>query len=276
MPSTCDEFLDEWNLHQPELVAETGQAQVWKVSSKHGPAALKLYRTQDRGNEAPGSALLNAWRDRGAVRIFNEERNAVLMEWLDGPSLGDIARSGRPDDATRILAETAARLHGKPTIRDQGLRPLDQVFTPLFTCAFAPTCPALLRNDMLSAMDMGRHLLNSQPAPVPLHGDLHPDNIIMTDAGPRVFDAKGYVGDPTFELANALRHPKGMPDLVRDPQQIETCLSLYSKALRVPKERLAQWAAVKCALSIYWRSDGAIKNDPEADLLSLLLRQSGQ
>ncbi|NOD77287.1 MULTISPECIES: aminoglycoside phosphotransferase family protein [unclassified Ruegeria] len=276
MQSTCDEFLDEWNLRQPELVAETGQVRVWKVLSKHGPAALKLYRTQDRGNEAPGSALLNAWRDRGAVRIFNEERNAVLMEWLDGPSLGDIARSGRPDDATRILAETATRLHGKPTARVQGLRPLGQVFTPLFNCAFAPTCPAFLRNDMLSAMAMGRYLLNSQPATVPLHGDLHPDNIIMTDAGPRVFDAKGYVGDPTFELANALRHPKGMPDLVRDPQQIETCLSLYSKALRVPKEQLAQWAAVKCALSIYWRSDGAIDNDPEADLLSLLLRQSGQ
>ncbi|NOD63018.1 MULTISPECIES: aminoglycoside phosphotransferase family protein [unclassified Ruegeria] len=276
MPSTCDEFLDEWNLQQPELVAETGQAQVWKVLSKHGPAALKLYRRPDRGNEAPGSALLNAWRDRGAVRIFNEERSAVLMEWLDGPSLGDIARSGRPDDTTRILAETAARLHGKASVRVQGLRPLDQVFTPLFNCAFAPTCPTLLRNDVLSAMAMGRHLLKSQLTPVPLHGDLHPDNIIMTDAGPRVFDAKGYIGDPAFELANALRHPKGMRDLVRDPRQIETCLSLYSKALKVPKKRLAQWAAAKCALSIYWRSDGAIDNDPEADLLNLLLYLSDQ
>ncbi|WP_171115456.1 aminoglycoside phosphotransferase family protein [Ruegeria sp. HKCCA5463] len=276
MQGTFKEFLDRWELHQPELVAETAQARVWKVRSEHGPAALKLYRGPDRGNEEPGTALLKAWHDRGAVRVLNEERNAVLMEWLEGPSLGDIARAGRPEDSVAILAETAARLHGKATADVDGLKPLNQVVAPLFGCTFAPACPTLLRKDVLSATNLGQHLLISQPMPVPLHGDLHPDNIILTHNGPRVFDAKGYAGDPAFELANALRHPKGMTELVRDPRQIETCLSLYSEAMNVSEKRLAQWAAVKCALSICWRSEGAIENDPEADLLRLFLDVADQ
>ncbi|WP_298847673.1 aminoglycoside phosphotransferase family protein [uncultured Ruegeria sp.] len=276
MQSTVDEFLGRWELHQPELAAETGQARVWKVLSKHGPAALKIYRRQDRGNEAPGTALLAAWHDRGAVRILNEEKNAVLMEWLDGPSLGDIARAGRPEDAIRTLAETASRLHSEITPPIVGLKPLERDFAPLFDCTFGPTCPSTLYHDMTSAIALAKHLLNGQSTSAPLHGDLHPDNIILTTKGPRVFDAKGYVGDPAFELANAVRHPKGMPELVRQPTQIENCLSLYSKVMKVPKQRLAQWAAAKCALSIFWRSEGAIENDPETDLLSRLLKEAGQ
>ncbi|WP_425078429.1 aminoglycoside phosphotransferase family protein [Ruegeria denitrificans] len=276
MQGTFKEFLDRWDLLLPEPVAETGHAKVWKVLSKHGPAALKVYRRQDRGNEALGAALLDTWRDRGAVAILIEARNAVLMEWLDGPFLGDIARSGRHDDAVTILAKTASRLHRGTVTRLVGLKPLDRVFAPLFDCTFAPTCPPLFRKDMLSAIALGKQLLDSQPTQVPLHGDLHPDNIIMTTSGPRVIDAKGFIGDPAFELSNALRHPKGMPDLVRKPLQIETCLSRYSKAMNVPQQRLAQWAAVKCALSICWQSGGAIENDPEAGLLRLFLDAAGQ
>ncbi len=112
--------------------------------------------------------------------------------------------------------------------------------------------------------------------PVPLHGDLHPDNSVLTHNGPRVFDAKGYTGDPAFEPANALPPPKGMTDTMRDPRQIETCLSLCSEATNVSDKRQAQWAAVKCALSICWRSGGAIENDPEAGLLHLFLDAAGQ
>ncbi|WP_348539712.1 aminoglycoside phosphotransferase family protein [Ruegeria sp. HKCCSP346] len=123
---------------------------------------------------------------------------------------------------------------------------------------------------------ISRNWLPRQPTPVPLHGDLHPGNIVLTHNGPRVFDAKGYASDPAFELANALRHPKGMTDLVRNPRQIETCLSLYSEAMKVSEKRLAQWAAAKCALSICWRSGGTIENDPEAVLLRLFLDATDQ
>ena len=270
------EFLDRWQLTQPEQVADTGHAHVWKVQSPDGAAALKLYRREDRGNEGPGTRLLQAWQDRGAVRVLQDAGKAVLMEWASGPSLGDIARAGDPDRAVGTLAEVAHRLHQDPVAPVKGLKDLDTVFAPLTDLRFAADCPRAFQVAMIRAAALARDLLQDPPAPVPLHGDLHPDNVILTQAGPRVIDAKGYLGDPAFELANALRHPKGMPDLVRQPQQVDTCLTRYSDALNVARNRLAKWAAAKCALSIFWRSGPAIARDPEVDLLSLLLRAADQ
>ncbi|WP_170414167.1 aminoglycoside phosphotransferase family protein [Ruegeria atlantica] len=277
MQNALNEFLTRWELQDPQPVAETGHAQVWRVRTlDNSSAALKIYRRQHRGNETNGPRLMRLWHDRGVALILAEAQNAVLAGWLDGPSLGEIARSGRPGEAVRSLAAAAGRLHDLPTVIATGLKPLHEVFAPIFDCQFSDDCPTRLRDDMVHAISIGRHLLDTQETIVPLHGDLHHDNVIATPAGLRVFDAKGYIGDPAFELANALRHPKGMPEWVRRPQQIAFGLKLYANAMHVAETRLAKWAAAKCALSIFWRADGCVSNDAEADLLHLLLRKADQ
>lgn len=271
------EFPKSWGLTIMEPVADTDLAKVWKVKTSDGTeAALKLYRKPDRGNEAPGAQLLARWQDRGAVRVLAETGNAVLMEWLEGPSLGDIARRGDPDQACNLLAETAARLHGEPLVNRAGLKDLKEVFSPLFGCVFSVNCRVGLRQDMTRAMRLAQSLLDTQDDRVPLHGDLHHDNVIQTAKGLQVIDAKGYLGDPAFELANALRHPKGMPELLRQPEQINRCIALYSEALRVQPKRLKRWVAAKCALSIFWRSEETVMDDSQADLLNLFLRAADQ
>ncbi len=276
MQSAAEKIADAWGLSLLSHITDTGHAQLWQVQTANGPAALKLYRREDRGNEAAGTDLLRLWQNRGAVTVLAEENNAVLMEWLEGPSLGDLARAGQPDTALTALAETAHRLHRAPVVKATRLKPLQQVFDPLLCCGFTQNCPVPFRHDMVRAIDLARTLLDNQPVAVPLHGDLHPDNVILTAKGPRVIDAKGYLGDPAFELANALRHPKGMPELVRQRGQINRCLTLYSDAMNVSAQRLAQWAAAKCALSIFWRADGQIETDHEAGLLHLLLEITDQ
>ncbi|MES0824064.1 aminoglycoside phosphotransferase family protein [Ruegeria sp. SCP11] len=271
------DFPRSWGLTIMEPVADTGLAKLWKVRTPDGAfAALKLYHKSDRGNEAPAAQLLSRWQGRGVVEVFAEAGNAVLMEWLDGPSLGDVARGGDADRACSSLAEAARRLHAEPRINPTGLRDLHAVFAPIFRCAFSSNCPKSLKNNMTRAIGLARSLLDSQAVQTPLHGDLHHDNVIQTLQGLKVIDAKGYVGDPAFELANALRHPKGLPDYVRKPEQMVRCNALYAKAMKVPPKRLAQWAAAKCALSIFWRSGGTITNDDEADLLALFLRAADQ
>lgn len=271
------DIMDCWGLCRATLIAEAQHALVWKVHARdYGPAALKLYHRADRGNEAASTRLLSLWQDRGAVAIYAEAGKAVLMEWLEGPTLGDIARDGNAESALQVFSEMAHRLHQKPTVAFDELRPLHEVFNPLFDCTFARDCPDALQRDVIRATELASNLLTSQPQVVPLHGDLHTDNVIQTPSGARVIDAKGYLGDPAFELANALRHPKGMPDLVRSRDQIERCLQLYSGALGVSRKRLAQWAAAKGALSIMWRGHGTVSAAPEATLLNLLLRAADQ
>ncbi|WP_171136427.1 MULTISPECIES: aminoglycoside phosphotransferase family protein [unclassified Ruegeria] len=277
MQGTAQEFMTEWHLTEICHIADTGHAQVWKVRTQRGQeAALKVYRRADMGNEGPGLHLLERWQDRGAVEILARAESAVLMEWLEGPSLGDIARDGAPDRAAEMLAETARRLHQGPPPSQAGLEPLEKTFAAMFDCQFASDCPAGLKQDMSRGMAFARALLNGTEFKHPLHGDLHHDNVIVTDAGLRVIDAKGYVGDPAFELANALRNPKGLEDLMRQPAHIECCLTLYADAMNAPRGRVAKWAAAKCTLSIFWRSGGTLSGDREADLLNLLLAVADQ
>lgn len=277
MTDVPSDIVQRWQLNAVEPVADTGHARVFMASAADGSTyALKLYRRTDRGNETPGTQLMRLWHARGAVQIVDESENAVLMEWLEGPSLGDQARSGHVDWALATLAETARSLHADPVSASADLNLLSDVFAPLKNCRFSSDASAPFVRDMSRAIQLGQMLIESQNTMVPLHGDLHPDNVILTKNGPRIIDAKGYVGDPAFELANAIRHPKGMKALVRQPDQVDRCLTLYSDALDVPRQRLAQWAAAKCALSIFWRANGPVTQDDEADLLSLLLDAAGQ
>ncbi|MEX0350699.1 MAG: aminoglycoside phosphotransferase family protein [Paracoccaceae bacterium] len=269
--------LRRLNLSHPHPLGTSPIAKVWQVTQAGGTkAALKLYSRADRANEGPGIALLRAWADRGAAQVLVDDGPVLLLEFLDGPLLGDLARSGEDVRAAEILADTAARLHRRPVPSVPDLPRLEAIIAPLFSLKRGAACDDEFWQDIQRAQHMARDLLNSQPAQVPLHGDLHHDNVILTESGPRVIDAKGYFGDPAFEMANALRNPRGLPDLVRDPQRIRRCTTLYAEAMAVDPKRLSAWVAVKCALSITWRAKGYLTTDKENDLLALFLREAGQ
>ncbi len=271
MTRRLDEVLADWGLSAPEPLAETGIARLFTVSAGGTRAVLKLYHGGGMRNEAGGLALLHHWQGSGAaVRVRRACGDAVLMDLLKGPTLGDMARAGQDAAACAALAGVAARLHRVPGL-PAGLTPLEVWCGPLLDMEVATDCPEGLRRDMERAAALCRALLGSAPAPVALHGDLHHDNVILTRDGPMSFDPKGLAGDPAYELANALRNPRGCGALQRDPARILSCLALYARALSVPLPRMAGWAAAKCGLSIAWRAKGVLSGDAEAGLLASLL-----
>ena len=235
---------------------------------------LKVYHNGTMGREAPGFAFLAARDGAGAVRVYDTAPDAALMEWLDGPTLGDIARGGDDDRAAALLAETAARLHAGPATPIADAPRIDAWLAPFLTCACAPDCPAPAVRALRAAGALGRHLLATARDIRPLHGDLHHDNVI---GGPRGFcaiDAKGVIAERTYELANALRNPAGNAALLRDPARTTQRVEVWSRVCALDPQRLRQWAAVKTALSIFWRAQGPIGADPEHDLLALRLAEA--
>ena len=99
---------------------------------------------------------------------------------------------------------------------------------------------------------------------------VHHDNIRLGTRGFCAFDAKGVVGERTYELANAFRNPKGARKLVFNRNRIEVLADCWSQSFNVNRERLLQWAFVKCALSIAWRAKGKFVKDDETELLAML------
>ena len=149
------------------------------------------------------------------------------------------------------------------------------MFRLLFDLQFAPQAARADIAALRQAQILARDLLNTQPAQRPLHGDLHHDNVKRGTAGFTAFDAKGLMGDPSFELANAFRNPKGF-DETATPARIEACARQWAGDLNVPRPRLLAWAAAKCGWSIALRAKGRFEADPETVLLHALLHAAAR
>ncbi|MEM7546801.1 MAG: aminoglycoside phosphotransferase family protein [Pseudomonadota bacterium] len=274
-----DALLSSFRVSAPDLVAETPIASVWKVERDNGQhAALKLYRQGSMKNEAPGYAMLNAWGGESAARLIEKNSFAALIEWLDGPSLGDFVREGKDKGASILLVRVACRLHEQPVSDRVKLPSMEDWFQPLLAAKPNPECPSDAAANLARAQALTKALLDTQDDVVALHGDLHHDNIRLGLRGFCAFDAKGVRGERTYELANAFRNPKGASETVRDPARITYLADQWSSIFDVDRARLLGWAAAKCALSIAWRAsgeDGLIGTDDEFDLLGSLLNAPG-
>ncbi|WP_172297085.1 aminoglycoside phosphotransferase family protein [Pseudoruegeria sp. HB172150] len=262
----------DWQLSDRRLVAETAVGWVYRVIRADGsPAALKIARPGVDTDEENAASVLRTWDGTGAVRLLEAAGDAVLLEWLDGPLLGDLARDGQDDAAAEVLAGVAVSLHRGGIAPPDGLMPLERYFRTLLDPA-----PRLRLSGKLAArMEAGRALacacLAAQGAPKLLHGDLHHDNVMNGPRGWVVIDPKGLLGDPAYELANALRNPVGLEPEILKLERIRHHTDIYAQALDIPKQNLLNWAAAHCALSLSWTlSRGGSAPEDEA-LLPILL-----
>ncbi|MEP2718010.1 aminoglycoside phosphotransferase family protein [Pseudophaeobacter sp.] len=258
-------------------LVEVPRARIWQVETqRYGTAALKLYTSGNMGNEAMGFPFLAAINGP-AARIYQITPDAVLMEWLDGPSLGDIARSGEEASADRTLAVVALEVHHQTReLEIPGLLPLAHWFQALRSPTSDLALSPQQRNLMCMAQNLAEELLASQLDICPLHGDLHHENIRLGPRGFCAFDAKGIFGERCYELANAFRHPKGPAGPQPDAEKIRQRAQLWGQVFEVPPKRLLQWASAKCALSLVWRAGPNLSQDPELQLLEHLLTQQAE
>ncbi|APX11209.1 aminoglycoside phosphotransferase family protein [Tateyamaria omphalii] len=260
-------LLTTFQITQPHHVTDAPIASLWRVTRADGTqACLKCYKDDDLRDEAPGFDLLAAQNGQGAARIYQRQDAAILMEWLDGPSLGDMVRNRDDEQATQILGKVAQQLHRAKFEPPRGLDPLPNRFKALFAATFTPDCPSHIQATVNAACKLAVHLLANQTNIRPLHGDLHHDNVRGSDRGYLAFDAKGVLGEPTFELANAFRNPLGADALFSDPRVIQRRAAQWSAALNVSQTRLLSWAAAYSALSLTWTHKGVFGPEMSKDM----------
>ncbi len=254
-PDHARDVLRQFQVSAPQFVAETGIATIWKVVQANGTAAaLKIYANGNMQDEAPGFDFLAAQQGAGVARLLARRPGAVLLEWLDGPTLGDLTRAGDDDQASIHLIATAKQLHQAQNTKSASLMPLPRRFRALFDARISANCPE--RVQLRTATDLAQRLLAAQEAPRPLHGDLHHDNIKDSARGCLAFDAKGVLGDRHYELANAFRNPLGAEATVLTPAAIQHRAVCWAAGYGTTPQRLLHWAAAHAALSLAWTHHG--------------------
>lgn len=260
--------FEHWELHEPQLLAETVMGRVFRVRRVDGSlAALKVLSPLGQNYEAGAADVLRALGRDAAVTVYAASDSAVLMEFCGGPSLIE-APSGTSDaTALPVFADLIRRAGSAPP---NGLETL------------AERCAALERGTTLAhdarerglyarGAQVAANLLASCPAPVLLHGDLHHRNVLGSERGWLMIDPQGLVGEDCYEVANVFGNPLGHPDMVLRQERPRRLAAFFARELGFDPARILAWAFVHSCISAVWsRKDG---DDPafRLDVAELIL-----
>ncbi|GAA4187570.1 aminoglycoside phosphotransferase family protein [Gryllotalpicola kribbensis] len=244
---TTTSYLDAWQLTTDASTVATRSSEVTFVRTADGtPAVLKLARVLE---EQRGNALMAWWSDRGAgasARVLQQLGPAVLLERAAGPrSLTELAAQD-DDAATRVLAETAVRLHVEP---DTSVRlvPLRRWFRDLLETS---------DHALADARETALRLLDAPWDEVVLHGDIHHGNVLdFGSAGAPVWkaiDPKALIGESGFDYANLLCNPPETFAANHEEARLARRIEVVASVTGVPAGRLRDWHTAWHALSALW------------------------
>jgi len=274
--TALNKALIRWSLSRASLIAETPTSWVYRVEQNgRNPAVLKQLKPGTGDEEQRGSALLAWYGGEGAATVFDAMGGVIFMEWLDGPTLGGAARAGRDEEATIALATVVKALHAAREADPPPLVPLRQRYRALLEMP-ASRWPTMSKDLLARAVGVAHKLFDKPAASLPLHGDLHHDNIISTSRGWLAIDPKGLVGDPVYEVANSFLNPMDATRLVTDPRRIVRLADIYESRLGYSRKRVLGYAATHAALSACWDIGEGRPVTLQLNMLPLLLAAYGQ
>jgi len=241
-----------WSLTKSTPVAETPRSWIFRVEQNgRNFAAIKILKPVVAEEEGRGARLMQWYGGVGAATVFDMHGDTIFMEWLDGGTLGDPVRAGHDDEGTIAIASVVTALH-RPREGDlPDLQPLRERFQPLFDTDVR-AWPHTARDLYARAAGIALKLFDRPTAQIPLHGDLHHDNILSSDRGWLAIDPKGLLGDPAYDVANVFINPVRANNMAADPQRIAKRADILSQRLDLPRKRLLGWAAAHAALSACW------------------------
>lgn len=252
LPKLIRKYEEQWDLKilSPFILSynyvapaktKTGEDIVFKLSFPHNDEFPKEVKA------------LELFNGEGAVRVLRKdlENGAVLLE---RPEPGSRLReTGSDIKQVSVAAAVMKKIH-KPT--------------PKGFDNFFPTIA-----DWAKAFDRYRDRFSKNEGPVPrrmfdkaeaifknsknqnylLHGDIHSDNILLSQRGWLLIDPKGVIGEKEFELGAFLRNP--IYDCPRGSNYKEVTknrITQFSQELGFDKKRILEWAFACAVISILW------------------------
>jgi len=235
-------------------------------------AGLRVVLKITTGDESHSGEVLKAFAGDGAVRVYESETGAVLLERLEpGEGLVSLVKRGEDEEATKILAQVIGKLaHHQPpaacpTVADWG-RGFDR-----YLASGDRQLPLELVH---AARDWYQHLSSTQGPSMLLHGDLQHYNVLFDNKrGWVAIDPKGVVGELEYEIGALLRNPVEQPELFANAATINRRLEILTTLLPLNYSRALRWSYAQSILSAIWDIEdgyGINSNNPSLMLAPFL------
>lgn len=260
------EAVDRWQLQDIRQIADTPGSLVFRARLPDGMSTIvKLLKPRGMA-EVAGMDYLE-WRDgHGAVRLIARHANACLLEDAGQRTLEDLRASEGERAATAAFAAVLQQIHApSPNTAPSGLVTLRRHFAALVDKA-PPSMASGRADDVAWATSVARELLSSQTDVMPLHGDLHHENILADEGGIwRAIDPHGLIGDPAYDAANFFGNPIGRPDITCDEDRIRLVAGILAPALGCDETKVLRYAAAHAALSACWSIGDPVSDEDLSD-----------
>ena len=264
LPTLQWELIRAWHLTPTGPLRYGATAAVLPVDSPEGPAALKVISPfVDAGPEA---AALAAFGGDGAVRMLaaDHARNALLLEWLDGPDLSTVGDLGA---MVRIAGGLARRLAvaepdggPMPRLADGAAGWREQLL--------AQHTEAIDRGDAVDEPSLQRALraiegLAGDSTATVAHGDLAPSNVRRSVDGRWIaVDPQGVRGTAAFDAHTVVRGRLATVLSGADPAgQLAALTRSFAEAAGVDAGSALELSFARYVSSYYWESQH--QGDPE-------------
>ncbi|MBV2142802.1 3'-kinase [Falsochrobactrum sp. TDYN1] len=246
-------FPVEWNIGAFAPLADTHSSLVWKVERKNHPGeAFVVKQLKPAGMEELRGAHYLGWQNgHGSARLYGLEGTSMLLEYAGSYHLDEHLKSGRDAECLEIFGGVLAALHTPaPAPIPADLQPLDKHFSGLFAVTDKKPIYA-------EAARLAKRLLAMPYKAVPLHGDIHHENIIRGPRGWLAIDPHGLVGDAAFDAANIFYNPLDRDDLCLDLQRAQRMAEHFAPVIGCPPAHILDHAFAYGCLSAAWhREDG--------------------
>jgi streptomycin 6-kinase len=262
LPSLAAAYLERWEL-RPDGPPRHGMvALVLPVLRPDGTKAVLKLQHLDEEHQGEGEAL-RAWAGDGAVLVYDEGPEALLLERLDEDR--PLTTMADPDAACGVIASLLVRLHSHPA--PSGVRPLSEVVSGMLA-AVPQTLQGMSSPDERAALAYWASAL-SDAAALPgdslLHWDLHFDNVLAGSREPWLaIDPKPLRGDPGFDLLPALHNRwdeiVACGDVAR---AVRRRFDIMVEILALPRDRAVAWTLGRVLQNSIWEiADGSHTLDP--------------
>ena len=250
------EYLERWQLMPDGEAVSTATSRLLPVRAGSVPAIVKIALHEE---EKRGNGLMIWWAGRGSAPVLAHHGDAILMQRAeDGISLAELARSGRDDEASRIMCVVLDQLHAQRDELLPHLVELAQWFAPLH--AISDLLGGILR---LSASTASTLLAKPREVVV-LHGDMHHGNVLnFGPRGWRAIDPKGLIGERYFDYANIFCNPDD--ELAAAPGRLGKQVKVIAETAHLEPTRLLSWILAWAGLSAAFlledglHTEGALK-----------------
>jgi streptomycin 6-kinase len=256
IPENIAKYEEQWNIKvfPPFKLTYNYVAPAERMDGTKVVIKMGFPKERENQNEI---AALEVFNGVGIEMLLEEDKsNGVIL--IERVIPGIPVTELEEDEATRKIALVIKKLH-KPVPENHSFITLSEWTTDLFKVRewFNGTTGPFPEYLIDKAQSLFNDLIASQSTQMLVHGDLHHDNVLLSERdGWLSIDPKGVIAEPCYETAAMLRNPGGRVLKQSNPVEfLKRRIDILSEELGFDPLRIQQWAIAQTVLSGVWSND---------------------